>query len=143
MVILRFKIHSKPEKSDEVMAALAEIIAPARATEGVVEFDIARLLRDPDSFIAIAIYEDGAALERQESAPEVHRAMALFAESLAAPPERTIFDASLDPTLPSANRRSAARWLSARRCGGIRTAQTARRMRPCRQRSPRRSTVSR
>jgi quinol monooxygenase YgiN len=99
MVILRFKIHSKPEKSDEVMAALAEIIAPARATEGVVEFDIARVLRDPDSFIATAIYEDGAALERQESAPEVHRAMALFAESLAAPPERTIFDASLDPTL--------------------------------------------
>src|SRR4051795_7415047 len=99
MVILRFKIHSKPEKSDEVMAALAAIIAPARATEGVVEFDIARVLRDPDAFIATAVYEDGAALERQESAPEVHRAMALFAESLAAPPERTIFDASLDPTL--------------------------------------------
>jgi hypothetical protein len=29
----------------------------------------------------------------------VHRAMALFAESLVGPPERTIFDASLDPTL--------------------------------------------
>jgi hypothetical protein len=29
----------------------------------------------------------------------VHRAMALFADALAAPPERTIFDASLDPTL--------------------------------------------
>jgi quinol monooxygenase YgiN len=99
MVILRFKIRSKPDKSDEVMAALAEIITPARATEGVVEFDIARVLRDPDSFIATAICEDGAALERQESAPEVHRAMALFAESLVAPPERTIFDASLDPTL--------------------------------------------
>jgi quinol monooxygenase YgiN len=78
MVILRFKIRSKPDKSDEVVAALAEIIAPARATEGVVEFDIARVLRDPDSFIATAIYEDGAALERQESAPEVQRAMALF-----------------------------------------------------------------
>jgi hypothetical protein len=53
----------------------------------------------PDAFIATAVYEDGAALERQESAPEVLRAMALFAESLVAPPERTIFDASLDPTL--------------------------------------------
>jgi hypothetical protein len=53
----------------------------------------------PDAFIATAVYEDGAALERQESVPEVLRAMALFAESLVAPPKRTIFDASLDPTL--------------------------------------------
>jgi quinol monooxygenase YgiN len=48
MVILRFKIHSKPEKRDELMAALAEIISPARATEGVINFDIARPLLDPD-----------------------------------------------------------------------------------------------
>ena len=99
MVILRFKIHSKPDKRDEVMAALAEIIPTARGTEGVINFDIARVLLDPDAFIATAVYEDGAALERQESAPAVHRAMALFAESLAAPPERTIFDGSVDPTL--------------------------------------------
>src|SRR4051812_45557546 len=99
MVILRFKIHAKPEKSNELMAALAEIITPARATEGVVEFDIARVLSDPDSFIATAIYEDGAALERQESLPEVHRVMAMLPESLVAPPERTIFDAAADPTL--------------------------------------------
>jgi quinol monooxygenase YgiN len=99
MVILRFKIHSKPDKSDELMAALAEIITPARATEGVISFDIARVLLDPDSFIATAIYEDGTALERQESLPEVHRVMAMLPESLAAPPERTIFDAEVDPVL--------------------------------------------
>jgi quinol monooxygenase YgiN len=99
MVILRFKIRSKPDKRDDVMAALTAIIAPARATEGVIHFDIARALLEPDAFIATAVYEDGAALERQESAPEVHRAMALFADALMAPPDRTIFDASLDPTL--------------------------------------------
>jgi quinol monooxygenase YgiN len=99
MVILRFKLRSKPDKSDDLMAALADIITPARATEGVIQFDIARVLRDPDHFIATAIYEDGAALERQESLPEVHRVMAMLPESLVAPPERTIFDAVLDPTL--------------------------------------------
>ena len=99
MLILRQKMVAKPDKSDELMAALAEIVTPARATEGVISLDIARVLLDPDAFIATAVYEDGAALERQESAPEVHRAMALFAESLAAPPERTIFDGSVDPTL--------------------------------------------
>jgi quinol monooxygenase YgiN len=99
MVILRFKVQSKPEKSDEVLAVLAEIIPAARATEGVVNFDIARTLDDPDSFIATAVYDDGAALERQESVAEVHRAMAVFPESLVALPERTIFDASVSPVL--------------------------------------------
>ena len=99
MVILRFKIHVKPDRSDELEAVLAEIITPARATAGVINFDIARDLHDPDSFIATAVYEDGAALERQESRPEVHRAMAIFPEALAGPPERTIFDASIDPVL--------------------------------------------
>ena len=59
MIILRQKMRSKHDKSDEVMAAL----------------------------------------ERQESAAEVHRAMAMFADALEAPPDRTIFDASVDPTL--------------------------------------------
>lgn len=99
MIILRFKVHSKPEKTDELISVLAEIIPAARATEGVINFDIARTLDDPDSFIATAVYDDGAALERQESASEVHRAMGIFPDSLAAPPERTIFDASINPTL--------------------------------------------
>jgi len=99
MVILRFKVQSKPDKSDELMSALAEIITPARATKGVINFDIARDLLDRDSFIATAVYDDGPALELQESLPEVDRVMAMPPESLMAPPERTIFDASLDPTL--------------------------------------------
>jgi quinol monooxygenase YgiN len=99
MVMLRFKVRSRPDKSDELMVALADIITPARATNGVINFDIARDLLDPDSFIATAVYEDGAALERQESTAEVHRAMAMFAEALEAPPDRTLFDASVDPVL--------------------------------------------
>src|SRR5256885_3218068 len=99
MVILRFKIHSKPDKSDELMAALSEIIPTAQGTEGVINFDIARVLLDPDAFIATALYEHGAALERQQSAPVVHRATALFSEAVSAHPARTIFDALLDPPL--------------------------------------------
>ena len=92
-------MRSKQGKSDEVTAALVAIIAPARATPGVMHLDIARDLLGHDSFIATAVYEDRTALERQESAMEVHRAMAMFADALEAPPERTIFDASVDPTL--------------------------------------------
>jgi quinol monooxygenase YgiN len=69
-------VRSKSEKSDELLAVLAEIIPAARTTEGVINFDIARTPDDPDSFIATVVYDDGAALERQESAPEVQTAMA-------------------------------------------------------------------
>ena len=99
MLILRQKMQAKPDKRDELMTALAEIITPARATKGVIKFDIARDLLDGDSFIATAVYDDGPALELQESLPEVDRVMAMLPESLMAPPERTIFDASFDPTL--------------------------------------------
>jgi quinol monooxygenase YgiN len=99
MIILRQRMRSKSERTDDVLAALAAIIPGARATQGVISLDIARDLLDPDSFVATGIYEDGAALKRQESAPEVHSAMAMFSEALAAPPDRTIYDASRDPAL--------------------------------------------
>ena len=41
MVILRQKIPSEPDKTEEVMAALAAIIAGGRATPGVIKLDIA------------------------------------------------------------------------------------------------------
>jgi quinol monooxygenase YgiN len=99
MVILRQKMQSNADKSDELTAGLADIIGPARETKGVISFDIARVLLEPHSFIAIAVYEDGAALQRQESAPKARRAMAMFPEWLAPLPERMIYDASRDPAL--------------------------------------------
>jgi quinol monooxygenase YgiN len=99
MVILRQQMRAKPGRTDDVLAALAAIVPGARATQGVISLDIARDLLDPDSFVATGVYEDGAALARQESTPEVHNAMAMFSEALAAPPDRKIYDASRDPAL--------------------------------------------
>jgi quinol monooxygenase YgiN len=99
MIILRQQMRSKPERTDEVLAALAAIIPGARATRGVISLDIARDLLDPDSFVATGIYEDAAAFERQESAPEVHKAMAMFSEALAAPPDRMIYAVSPAPAV--------------------------------------------
>jgi quinol monooxygenase YgiN len=99
MIILRQQMRSKPERTDDVWAALAAIVPGARAMQGVISLDIARDLLDPDSFIATGVYEDASAVERQESAPEVHAAMAIFPEALAAPPDRKFYDASRDPAL--------------------------------------------
>ena len=94
MVVVRFKMKCQPGKAEQVMAALEKVIAPSRALEGVISFDIARDLADPDSFIATEVFEDRAALERQESLPEVAQTLAVLEESLAGEPEATLFNVS-------------------------------------------------
>ena len=94
MIVVRFKVQCQPGKAEQVMAAFEEVIAPSRAVEGVISFDIARDLADPDSFIAVEVFEDRAALDRQESLAEVGRTIAILEESLAAEPEATIFHVS-------------------------------------------------
>ena len=99
MVILRQQMRSKPGRTDDVWAALAAIIPGARTTPGVISLDIARDLLDPDSFIATGIYEDGAALERQESAPGGPHGDGDVFGSAGSAADRTIYDASRDPSL--------------------------------------------
>src|SRR6202048_2604387 len=70
MIVLRFRVVCQPDKTDQIMAALREVIAPARAVEGVISFDIARDLTDPNAFIATEVFQDEAARDRQESLPQ-------------------------------------------------------------------------
>ena len=94
MIVVRFKVRCQPEKTEQVMAAFESVIGPSRALDGVISFDIARDLADPDSFIATEVFEDRAALDRQESLPEVAKTLAVLEQSLVAEPEATIFHVS-------------------------------------------------
>jgi quinol monooxygenase YgiN len=87
MIVVRFKVQSQPEKTEELRKTLTAVIAPARATQGVISFDIAEDLTDPNTFIATEVFADQAARERQESLPEVAAVMALLPDSILAPPE--------------------------------------------------------
>ena len=71
MVVVRFKVKCKAEKAEELRAAFEAVVAPSRTVEGVLHFDIARDITDPNSFIATEVFADRAALARQESLPEV------------------------------------------------------------------------
>lgn len=94
MIVVRFKVQCQAEKTEQVMAAFEEVIAPSRAVDGVISFDIARDIADPNSFIATEVFADRAALDRQESLPQVREVLAVLEESLAAAPEATIFHVS-------------------------------------------------
>ena len=94
MIVIRFKVRCQPDKTDRMSEAFRDVIALSRAVAGVVSFDIASDLADPDAFIATEVFEDQEARDRQESLPEVGKVMALLPQSLAGPPEATIFHVS-------------------------------------------------
>jgi quinol monooxygenase YgiN len=94
MIVVRFKVHCQPGKAEQVMAAFKDVIPPSRAMGGVLSFDIGRDVVDSDAFIATEVFEDRAALERQELLPEVAKALGVLDESLATEPEATIFNVS-------------------------------------------------
>ena len=94
MIIIRFKVQCQPDRIEEALGAFAAVVPPSRALDGVLSFDIARDVVDPNSIIAVEVFEDEAARERQESLPEVGRVMSLLPEIVAAAPEATVFEVS-------------------------------------------------
>ena len=76
------------------MAALRSVVDPSRKLDGVISFDIGRDVADPNSFIATEVFDDRETLERQESLPEVTKALGILEHSLSAEPEATIFEVS-------------------------------------------------
>ena len=98
MIVVRFKVVCPPQKAEALAVAFRSAIAPSRKVEGVISFDIARDLVDQNAFVATEVFEDRAALARQEALPEVASVLALLDESLASEPEATIFNvASSEP----------------------------------------------
>ena len=93
MLVVRFRIRCRSGKTDEVAGAMADIVRAARQLPGVVHFDIGRDLTDPDALIATEVFEDRAAMEREEAIPEVARVIELMqADALAEPPQWTIYE---------------------------------------------------
>ena len=94
MLVIRFKVKCQPGKAEEALAVFKPVIAPSRAIDGVIDFDIGRDLTDPDSIIATEVFEDKAARDRQEALPEVAKVMSVLPQIIAAPPEATVFNVS-------------------------------------------------
>ena len=94
MIVVRFKVTIKPQMIEKAKAAFKAAIAPSRKVEGVIHFDIAQDISDPNSLIATEVFTDRAALERQESLSQVKNIINQLPELLAAPPEATIYNVS-------------------------------------------------
>ena len=72
---------------------MGNVVGPSRRMPGVLQFDVARDLTDPNCLLAVEVFEDRATLDRQEEQPEVAAAMKLFESgALVSEPEYTIYD---------------------------------------------------
>ena len=101
MLVVRFKVQCQPEKTEEMVAAMAGVMGVARGLPGVVHFDIGRDIADQNSLIATEVFEDRAAMDREEAIPEVGAVVALMeAGALAGPPEWTIFEVASSESPP-------------------------------------------
>src|SRR5207253_109781 len=58
VIVVRFKARCQPGKTEHVLAVLANTIAPSRALEGVVSFDVGRDIDTPDAAIVVAVFAD-------------------------------------------------------------------------------------
>ena len=94
MIVIRFKVQCQPDRIEEALAAFAAVVPASRRIDGVISFDIARDVVDPNSIVAVEVFEDEAVRGRQESLPEVGRVMSLLPEIVTAPPEATVFQVS-------------------------------------------------
>ena len=93
MVVVCFKVQGHSDKTTELAAAMKNVVEAARGLPGVIHVDIARDLTDADALIATEVFEDRAAMEREEALPAVEKVVELMqAGALAGPPEWTIFD---------------------------------------------------
>jgi quinol monooxygenase YgiN len=74
---------------------MGAVVGPSRNIPGVIHFDVVRDVIDTSCVMAVEVFDDRAALDRQEELPEVAAAMALFESgALAAEPEYEIYEVS-------------------------------------------------
>ena len=93
MIVVRFKVQCQPDRADEVVGAMGDVVEPSRKLAGVLQFDVARDVTNPNCLLAVEVFEDRAALERQEELPEVATVMKLFESGvLVGDPEYSIFE---------------------------------------------------
>lgn len=79
MIICRFRVECRPERTEGMATAIAAVEAPSRALPGVVHFDVTRSLTEPNAFVVLEVFEDGQALDRQEAQAEVAAVLDLVA----------------------------------------------------------------
>ncbi len=94
MIIFRVSGKVYPHMVEEARRKFADLSVASRNVPGVISFDVAQDVTDPEVFVSIEIYEDQEAVGRQGDLAELRALMATLDDVLADGPHGTIFHAS-------------------------------------------------
>lgn len=100
MIIFRVSGKVYPQKIEEARRKFADLSAASRNVPGVISFDVAQDVTDPEIFISMEVYEDQGAVDRQGDLAELRALMAALDDMLADGPRGNIFHASATEPWP-------------------------------------------
>src|SRR4051812_14714821 len=82
MIIVIARVRPRADRSDELLALLAEVEAASRLDDGCLNYGYFSSLTDPDGFIAVEEWRDTAALESHLRQPHVAKLIAALGDLL-------------------------------------------------------------
>lgn len=80
-------IPARPDKVDEVRAALSALLAPTRAEAGCLSYELLQNRQDPTDFTFVEEWESDAAIDSHMASAHLQAALALMPEMLAGAPQ--------------------------------------------------------
>jgi quinol monooxygenase YgiN len=84
---------AKPGSEDIVKGALADLVAPTRAEEGNVSYDLYESASTPGTFVTVEVWHGQADLDAHMQTPHIARTFEVAGEHLGAAP-------AIHPLLP-------------------------------------------
>ncbi len=91
MIVIRAKMIVQPGKRDDFLRAVTQLVDTSRKIDGAVSYDICESITEPNTFLAMEIYEDDAAMNRQASSG-FEKAWPLMEPCLEEPITATFYD---------------------------------------------------
>src|SRR5205823_11686652 len=101
MIVIRHIAQCRPEKTEQMKGVFQKVVAASRDVEGLISIQIGQDLVDPNVFFSFEVFEDQAAIERQEASPVIESATSHLPEALAVPLETATFHVTSAETVTS------------------------------------------
>ena len=79
-------ITAKPGSEDAVREAMQGLVAPTRAEDGCLSYDLSESVAAPGTFITVEEWNDPSDLDSHMQTPHIQSALAVLGTELAAPP---------------------------------------------------------
>lgn len=85
MIIITGTLHIKPERWEEAVSIVKELVAKSRADEGCVRYIFSEPLNEQDSFFCFEIWASPEALEKHKQTPHLRQFFAFLQQAASHP----------------------------------------------------------